>query len=618
MSKLTQILLACGLGFTTFVYALPQVDMINTGDVTFSQVNDIANSLQINQSSDKAIVNWHNFNVASNENVHFQQPLNGICLNRIDAANGMSQIAGQLSATSKIILINQAGILFTDSAKLNVGGIIASTANVSDQSFLNDAQIKFSEASSLNGAIINRGTIKADDYGLVALLGASVSQEGTIATKYSRVILESGNTYTVALHNDGLINFAVATDTTDPTKTAGVDENGNAMPNAINVTGKIINDYGDVLIQAAAAPAIFNNLINLSGTVQARQIQKTENGVMLIGDANGTINITGTIDVNGNEQATSGGSIIAVTNRIDISDTAIMDISGATDGGYIGLADSSGNVTMFNVNSDPRLFVGSYVTSGLNKQMPTRTAAAAIKLFNDYKKNVSIERPLADITIDKSSNDKNSVKIDVRYNGMNLNLRSIRPEDHVLVQKYLNSQPLVRKKYANKQTVDAKATQDRVQVLSDRFSPNVTDGCFMLGGFIITDSDTNEFLGMINSGTSVTAGYTELGYLSRPDAWSHRPENLYTEYKLPEGDYLSKEYSGVATAALCSIEQYTELLKQENHTVKGLEIEGIKATAMVDNPGSWKSLAKAGFDLKLIDVRPEYGSDVRFTVEYKL
>lgn len=612
MSNYVKFLLASSLVFTAGAYALPEANNIAHGDVSISAAD---NALQINQHSDQAIINWNNFNVAAQEGVHFQQPTNGICLNRIDATNGISTIAGNLTATGKIILINQAGVLFSDTAQVSVGGIIASTANISDQKFLNDHNLNFDEPSKLNGSIINRGVIKVDDYGLAALLGTSVSNEGQIVTKYSRILLDSGSTFTVDLHGDGVISFAVAIDTADPALARGLDENGAQLPNGVNVSGQIINDQGDVIIKASAAPQIFDNLINVTGTIRANHVQQTEYGVMLIGDAHGAINIAGTIDVSGGEPGASGGSIVAVSNQIVIAKSAVLDISGDTAGGWIGLGDSSGQVKTFDVFSE-KSYVGTHLTANSGLNVPTETTAYGIKLYNDYKQNVVFDAPTAIVTITESAEDnKQYVSIDVSYNGINLNLRSIQPEDHAMVQEYLNSQPLVRAKYANQQVVDPQATQARVQVLSDRFSPDVTDGCFMLGGFIITDKDTGDFLGLINAGASSSKNYVEMGYLTRPDAWSHKPANLASDY-LISGEFLTKDYSGLATNVVCALVQYTELLHQEKYTVLGEEMIGMKATAMVENPGSWKALAKAGFELSAVQVGYYSGPEVRFMVKH--
>src|SRR6266478_9789239 len=75
-------------------------------------IDQSTNSTVVNQSSQKAIINWQSFNIVAQESTHFQQPAGGIALNRIDPTQGASQIFGQLTATGRIILINPAGIYF--------------------------------------------------------------------------------------------------------------------------------------------------------------------------------------------------------------------------------------------------------------------------------------------------------------------------------------------------------------------------------------------------------------------------------------------------------------------------------------------------------------------------
>lgn len=80
---------------------------------------------------------------------------------------------------------------------------------------------------------------------------------------------------------------------------------------------------------------------------------------------------------------------------------------------------------------------------------------------------------------------------------------------------------------------------------------------------------------------------------------------------------MGKEYSGVATAAVCGLVQYTEQLKKDNYTIKGEEMTAMRASAAVDNPGAWKALAKADFDLTAVRMY-DYGADVRFRLEHGL
>ncbi|MBV8803137.1 MAG: filamentous hemagglutinin N-terminal domain-containing protein, partial [Gammaproteobacteria bacterium] len=119
--------------FSGSAIANPAGGVIASGNVQIIQSTD---QTLVQQNSQKAIINWQSFNIGANEKTHFQQPQGGIALNRINATQGPSQIYGRLTATGKIILVNQAGIFFGPGSYVNVGGIIASTSNISDQNFL--------------------------------------------------------------------------------------------------------------------------------------------------------------------------------------------------------------------------------------------------------------------------------------------------------------------------------------------------------------------------------------------------------------------------------------------------------------------------------------------------
>ncbi len=321
----------------TEVLALPMLDQVVDGDVNISQsISSELSSLQINQQTDKAILNWNSFNIAAQEGVHFQQPLNGVCLNRIDAVNGMSQIQGALSATGKIYLINQAGILFSESAKINVGTIIASTADITDKNFI-DNRMTFDQPSTLGGSIINRGVITVAESGLAALLGSSVVHEGVIHAKLSNITLASGSKFTLDFYGDQLINFAVDA----PTTSAGVDENGNALPNAVKVSGEIYNEAGGVLITGKAAQDVFDNLINMDGIVRAKSVSEGNGIINLLGDDVGIIAVNGELDVSGDVEGSEGGIVVVSGAHVAVNDEAVINASGQENGGLIYLGDFS-------------------------------------------------------------------------------------------------------------------------------------------------------------------------------------------------------------------------------------------------------------------------------------
>src|SRR5215213_9465830 len=114
-------------------FANPVVGNVVSGNVSITQT---PNTTTINQSSQKTIINWQSFNIGKEQATHFIQPAGGIALNRINPTQGASQIYGVLTATGQIILVNPAGIYFGPGAYVNVGGMIATTSNISDKNFL--------------------------------------------------------------------------------------------------------------------------------------------------------------------------------------------------------------------------------------------------------------------------------------------------------------------------------------------------------------------------------------------------------------------------------------------------------------------------------------------------
>jgi filamentous hemagglutinin family protein len=83
--------------------ALPQGGVVTQGAALIQQ--ESPTKLNIHQSSDRAIINWHSFSIGAPEWVNFQQPSStSATLNRV-TGNTPSSIAGKLTANGQIFLI---------------------------------------------------------------------------------------------------------------------------------------------------------------------------------------------------------------------------------------------------------------------------------------------------------------------------------------------------------------------------------------------------------------------------------------------------------------------------------------------------------------------------------
>ncbi len=154
--------------------AAPSGAQITAGTGTVSQSG---NTTTIRQTSTDLSLNWQSFNVTANEVVDFIQPgVTSIAINRI-LGNTSSQIFGHLDANGQVWLINPNGILFGKGAQVNVGGLTASTLDVSDAAF--SANLR-SFSGPGTGSVVNQGTIQASAGGYVALLGKSRTRGSSV------------------------------------------------------------------------------------------------------------------------------------------------------------------------------------------------------------------------------------------------------------------------------------------------------------------------------------------------------------------------------------------------------------------------------------------------------
>jgi filamentous hemagglutinin family protein len=280
---LNSVSVAVMLAFGANVYALPVGGVVTAGSAT---INSGTGTTTINQATQNAAINWQSFNIAAGQAVQFVQPnASSVALNRVVGANP-SSILGSLSANGKVFLVNPNGILFGQGASVNVGGLVASSLNITDKNFM-AGNYAFTEAGA--GSIVNQGTINANG-GYVALLGANVSNQGVISASSGTVALAAGNAITLDMAGDGLLNVVV---------------NQGAV-NALADNGGLIRaDGGVVLMTAQAAGTLLQTAVNNSGVIQAQTLDNRGGTIKLLADMQGgTVNVGGTLDAS----APAGGN----------------------------------------------------------------------------------------------------------------------------------------------------------------------------------------------------------------------------------------------------------------------------------------------------------------------
>ena len=119
-------------------------------------ISHAALNTTINQTSQNMAIDWQSYNVNVDERVQYIQPnSSSLSLNRILSNTG-STIAGRIDANGQVILVNPNGVVFTKTAVIDVGGMIASGLNISSDDFMNGNYI-FNEVLGAEGAVINSG-----------------------------------------------------------------------------------------------------------------------------------------------------------------------------------------------------------------------------------------------------------------------------------------------------------------------------------------------------------------------------------------------------------------------------------------------------------------------------
>jgi filamentous hemagglutinin family protein len=171
-------------------------------------------NVAIQQTADRAVLNWETFNVGRNTTVQFQQQSDWSVLNRVnDPQARPSQIRGQIQADGTVLIVNRNGIVFSGSSQIDTRNLVAAAARISDDQFKNhgiysaqsgtDYTPSFTDALGAvtveAGARITTSTPGSvtQGGGYALLMGTEVSNAGTITTPRGQVQLAAGDQFAV-------------------------------------------------------------------------------------------------------------------------------------------------------------------------------------------------------------------------------------------------------------------------------------------------------------------------------------------------------------------------------------------------------------------------------------
>ena len=256
-------------------------------------------TLDINQSSNRAVLDWHSFSIGQGGAVNFHQPsAASATLNRVTGSTP-SSIAGTINAPGTVLLVNPNGVEITKSGVINTGSFAASTLDIKNSDFMS-GHYKFTGGGSSAG-VTNAGRIDVSDGGFAALLGGHVANDGTITARLGHVALGSGELVTLDLSGDGFLSVGV------PTKDLGKLTGADGKPLVSN-SGKIIADGGVVSLKAATAAGILRDAVNVPGSIQANSVGVRNGRIVLGGGAGGRVRVSGLVRTRGGSRRSGSPS----------------------------------------------------------------------------------------------------------------------------------------------------------------------------------------------------------------------------------------------------------------------------------------------------------------------
>ncbi|GEM_PF-2068055 len=295
------VCLAFCLAFPRLAFSLPSDASVNQGSATITESGD---SMIIDQQSDRVSIDYQGFDIGVHEQVIFQQPsINSVALNRV-IGNDASSILGLMKSNGQVFLINPNGIVFGESAHIDVGGLIASTLNIDDQDFM-AGNYQFSGEQS--AAIINDGLIQAAKNGMLVFIGDELVNHGEMGAEQGHIELIAADDVTIERIGDSV----------------SIVSSRASISALIQNHGLIEANGGAVVFNADAMSALDQTVVNNTGVVRANRIEE-HNGEIYITGSHGDLIIDGELVSSATGNGNAGvielsGDRIAVLGQINAS-----------------------------------------------------------------------------------------------------------------------------------------------------------------------------------------------------------------------------------------------------------------------------------------------------------
>ncbi|MGZ5798903.1 MAG: two-partner secretion domain-containing protein, partial [Caldimonas sp.] len=282
-------------------------------------------------NSPGTIINWQGFSIAPDELTRFiQQSATSAVLNRV-VGQDPSSLLGRLQSNGRVFLVNPNGIVFGTGARIDVGGLVASTLDLGDADFL-AGRLRFSGPTSA-GALTQLGSIQTANGGQVVLIAPKVENGGVISAPQGEILLAAGQSVQLADTADPALRVTVAA----PAGTAlnlgklladggriGIHAGLIAQDGTVSADRAELGPGGEVYLKSSSAVTL--------GKTSVISAHGTSGGRITIDAGDGSLAASGRIDATGG--AGPGGTVRLLGRDVTVPD-AQVDASGTTGGGEI-------------------------------------------------------------------------------------------------------------------------------------------------------------------------------------------------------------------------------------------------------------------------------------------
>jgi filamentous hemagglutinin family protein len=324
----------------SYVFAAPAGGVVAQGGANI--IGQGTNQVTINQSTNKAIINWQTFDVGNNQSVTFNTPgANAATLNRI--SGNATQILGNVTSNGQLWLINPNGIMFGKNAQINVAGLVASTLDINDHDFMT-GNYRLEQQGASFAKIVNQGHINAEG-GYVAMLAPQIENTGIIQAKLGTVAMGAGTKATLQFQSNQMLNFVIDEGASVPM----FDENGQSVA-ALSHAGQIEANGGQVLLTAQSINSMLDQSINVSGIIQADTVEDRPGKIVLLAKANAVVN-DGRLSAQGLNSGEQGGKVAVIGRNVGLFGTSNINASGAAGGGEIRVGRDDTDPNAFEANA---------------------------------------------------------------------------------------------------------------------------------------------------------------------------------------------------------------------------------------------------------------------------